>query len=94
MPKKKYTFLIILLCITLIPIDVMAASFSKNEVINMCGWDQMPAVMPKLTSALYLIIRLLIPVVLIVLGMVDFLNGIMAQDKDKMSKPPKLFLNY
>lgn len=92
--KKKISYLI-LLCIMLLPITtVMADGFSSNEVISACGFGKyIPSKLPNFTSGLYNIVKLLVPVILIVMGMIDFTKAMMSSDEKKMKDSQKKFIN-
>lgn len=90
--KKKISYLL-LICLMLIPIiGVKAAGFSSDNVIPACGFDYMPSRLPKFTSGLYNIVKLLVPVILIVMGMIDFTKAMMANDEKKMKDAQKSFI--
>lgn len=92
--KKKISYLV-LLCIMLLPITtVMADGFSSNEAISACGFGKyIPSKLPHFTSGLYNIVKLLVPVILIVMGMIDFAKAVMAGEEKKMKESQKRFIN-
>ena len=95
MPKKKWKYLVIFIAfIFLINISgAKASGFSDDNIINICGFDNVPARLPKITSTLYNLAKLLTPVVLIVMGMIDFTNALMQGDQQKQKKSTKKFIN-
>lgn len=95
MPKKKCKYLVIFIAfIFLINIGgVEAAGFSDDNIINICGFYNVPARLPKITSTLYNLAKLLTPIVLIVMGMIDFTNAVMQGDEQKQKKSTKKFIN-
>lgn len=90
--KKKISYLL-LISLMLIPIvGVKAAGFSSDKVITACGFDYMPEKLPSFTSGLYNIVKLLVPVILIVMGMIDFTKAVMANEEKKMKDAQKSFI--
>ena len=92
--KKKISYLI-LICVMLLPvINVSAGGFSSNETISACGFgDYIPKGLPNFTSGLYNIVKLLVPIILIVMGMIDFTGAVMASEEKKMKDSQKKFIN-
>ncbi|MBE6160161.1 MAG: hypothetical protein E7157_03850 [Lactobacillales bacterium] len=91
--KKKISY-IILLFIMLLPItSVLADGFSSSTTIKACGFDYMPSKLPNFTSGIYNILKLLIPVILIVMGMIDFTQAMMSSEEKKMKDSQKKFIN-
>lgn len=87
---KKRLILIITL---FIPNIAMAASFSSDKYYkNVCGLENVVSEnIPALTSGVYNIIRVLIPVILIIMGMIDMFSAVVASDEDKMKKAQNKF---
>ena len=82
--KKK----LILIITLFIPNIVSAASFDVGET-TVCGMSNLPATLPDFTSTLYTMIKVIIPVILIIMGMVDMFSAMSASDQDKMKKAQK-----
>ena len=49
--------------------------------------------LPKFTNALYDILKIATPVIIIITGMLDILKAVSAQKEDEMKKAQKKFLN-
>lgn len=88
---KKFLNMMILVFMFCFITQVKAGSFSTNEVIEVCGFDYVPDKLPNFTSSLFNIIKVLVPIILIVMGMLDFTKAMMASDEDKMKKSQKSF---
>lgn len=86
---KKKTFGIILAFLMCYTVTVKANSFSTYDVITACGFDYLPSKLPNFTSGLYNILKILVPVILIIMGMLDLTRAMMASDEDKMKKAQK-----
>lgn len=91
--KKKISY-ILLICLTIIPLNyVYASGFSTNETISACGFDKyIPAKLPNFTSSLFNILKIVVPIVIIVMGMIDFAGAMMANDEKKMKEKQKKFI--
>ena len=84
--KIKYIALITLL---MLPNIVLAAGFDVGTT-NVCGFS-LPKTLPHVTSILYNLIKILVPVILVIMGMVDMLSA-MSSDEKGMSKSTKKFI--
>ena len=83
--KIRYSFVVISLFVVNIN-SVLAAGFIDNSegTIKICGFNNMSPRVPVFTSGLFNIIRILVPIILIIMGMTDFLKAVMASDEDKV----------
>ena len=92
--KKKIKYIITFVAGFVITNNVLAASFyNENEgTMNICGLDNMSPRIPAFTSGLYNIIKILVPVILVIMGMIDFTKAVMASDEEKMKKSQKTFI--
>ena len=91
--KKKIIYSVLFLLLFLVFTDnVLALGFSSNVKVKMCGFDGVPNNLPKFTSGMYNLIKILTPIILIVMGMIDFVNATMANDEQKMKKAQKKFI--
>lgn len=91
--KKKSLILIVLLAFIINFNVVSAANSFSSETISACGFDYMPSKLPNFTSGLYNIVKLLVPIILIIMGMIDFTKAMMASDENKMKDSQKKFIN-
>ena len=92
--KKKIKYIITFVAGFVITNNVLAASFyNENEgTMNICGLDNMSPRIPAFTSGLYNVIKILVPVILVIMGMIDFTKAVMASDEEKMKKSQKTFI--
>lgn len=91
--KKKISLVLITILAFVVNINLVGAANSfSNGYLPACGFDYMPTNMPNFTSGLYNIIKLLVPIILIVMGMVDFAKAVMASDEKKMKDSQKKFI--
>lgn len=59
-----------------------------------CGnIGQIPAKGPELVHMFILIAQIAVPIILVILGMIDFAKGIMSQKEDEIKKGQKTFIN-
>jgi surface polysaccharide O-acyltransferase-like enzyme len=60
-----------------------------------CGNGMMtdiPVLIPKVVSIAYTVIQIAVPVVLVIMGSLDFFKGISAQKEDEIKKGQQLFI--
>lgn len=92
--KKKISLLLLTILVFVININgVSAANSFSGGTLQACGFDYMPAKLPDFTSGLYNVIKLLVPILLIIMGMIDFTKAVMASDEKKMKESQKKFIN-
>lgn len=85
MRKNKKSMLIYTIFISLISTSVFA-----RECFT-CGGTYFPTAIATLVRNLYNLVKLLVPVLIIIMGMVDLLKAVMASDEKKMEESkPKL----
>lgn len=92
MKKKMSLILIILITFTFNMNLVGAANPFKSGTINACGFEYLPSKLPNFSSNLYDFIKLIVPIVLIVMGMVDLFRAMMANEISKMKDIQKKFV--
>lgn len=61
-----------------------------NTVSQDCGW--LPPATVQLIANIYTIIKFLVPLLIIIMGSIDFLKAVMAQQDDQMKKAQSAFL--
>lgn len=66
-------------------------SFTSGGTIKACGVE-LPENLPGFTSKLYDIVKLMVPVVIIILGMFDFLKATMANKEENAKKEKEKFI--
>lgn len=91
--KKKISLISIGIMTFLINFTIVNAenSFSGGTTVA-CGFEYMPDRLPGFTSGLYNIVKLLVPVILIIMGMIDFTKAMMASEEKKMKDAQKSFI--
>lgn len=89
MKKKLIYGAFFLLAFMFIVNPVYASGFSSDVRYNVCGINNVPDNVPKLVSGLYNLIKIGVPILIIVLGIVDLLGAVSAADVDKMKKQQK-----
>lgn len=65
--------------------------FSEDETVKTCGFE-LPARLPHFTSQIYDIVKVMVPVVIIILGMFDFLKVVMANKEENAKKEKDKFI--
>lgn len=81
--------------INLIFIDIVRAETYNNysDTNVSCGsLGNIPSALPKVTSIIYNIIRIGVPILLVIFGMIDLVKGIMASKEDEMKKGQQIFI--
>ena len=76
--------------------DKMSCAYSNYESGSVtCGGNfltKIPKIVPKITSLIYKIIQISVPVVLVIIGSIDFIKCIVAQKEDEIKKGQQLFI--
>lgn len=62
-----------------------------NEYI-VCGDNSIPAPVPPITRVIVLVLQIVLPLVIIIMGSVDFLKAVVAADQDKIKKTQNQFI--
>ena len=58
-----------------------------------CGkLERIPKGLPKFTNVIYKLVKVIVPIILVVMGMVDFLKAVVASDEKQMDTNPKNFM--
>lgn len=65
----------------------------KGEKISCGNIGQIPAKAPELVHMFILIAQIAVPIILVILGMIDFAKGIMSQKEDEIKKGQKTFIS-
>ncbi len=99
--KKNLKLFIIMFALSVITLSVGINSVYADDVYNnydpnaskvSCGnIANIPGVLPKTISVLYIIIQILIPILLVILGMLDLLKSITASKEDELAKARSMF---
>lgn len=91
--KKKISLISLSLFMFLFGISSISAKGFSSTSKTACGFEYMPSKLPHFISSLYDIVKLLVPIILIIMGMVDFARAVMASDEKKMKDSQKRFIN-
>lgn len=85
---------LLLITILFIPMIVNAAGFSSNNYYeNVCGLENVvPYAIPKITSTLFTLLKILVPVILVIMGMIDMLSAMSSSSQDGMKKSQSRFI--
>lgn len=67
-------------------------NYDKNAVVKCGGITDIPAMVPKVTSIIIMIIQIAVPIVLVIMGIFDLIKAIMAQKEDEIKKGRQIFL--
>lgn len=99
--KKKKILLFLAILLLLIPLNV-SAEMTTDEVKNMftgsttCGGITsftFPSLLPNITSTVYTLLKVAVPAILIIFGMLDMFKAASSQKEDEMKKAQKKFIN-
>ncbi|MBR6690844.1 MAG: hypothetical protein IKL65_05880 [Bacilli bacterium] len=95
--KKKVLIVSFILLINLIFIDIVGAETYNNytSAVTSCGngmLTKIPTMVPKVISIIYTIIQIAVPIVLVIMGSLDFMKAITAGKDDEIKKGQQLFI--
>ena len=85
--KKKILFIIMLFCILVPVLEVSAVT--KVSCGNITG---IAAKIPELTSFAMTMIQIAVPIILVIVGSLDFFKAITAQKEEEMKKGQQIFV--
>ena len=85
--KKKMLFIVTLICMFVPVFNVCAVT--KVSCGNITG---IAAKIPELTSFAVTIIQISVPVILVIVGSLDFFKALSAQKEDELKKGQKMFI--
>ena len=91
--KKKFIYMIVAICIFIVNCNnVNAANFFSNTTKkDVCGLGLSGSV-PTFTHGIFNILKILVPIILIIMGMVDFAKAVSANDEKKMRESTSSFI--
>ena len=86
----KYFILVSILCYIGIP-KILAANESTlySEV---CGVEDIPASLPIFVSNIVKLLKILVPIILVIMGMIDFARATIASDEKQMKESQSRFI--
>lgn len=89
MKKKVLLILVLLLCVMYVP-SVFAANI--HSCSNSLGNVMIDEKIPNTVSTIITVIKIAVPVLLVIFGMLDLMKGITAQKDDEIKKGQQLFI--
>lgn len=63
-----------------------------DELVKCGEIEDIPGALPRVTSIIYILIQVLVPVVLVILGMLDLTKGVMSQKEDEIKKGQQVLI--
>ena len=89
--KKKVLFIVLIICLFVLGINpVLAANIASCE--GAVGGAIIDEKVPNLVSTAILVIKIVVPVLLVIFGMLDLVKGVTAGKEDEMKKGQQLFI--
>ena len=89
--RKKVLFVVLIVCLFVVGVSpVLAANIASCE--GAIGNAIIDEKVPNLVSTAILVIKIVVPVLLVVFGMLDFVKGITAGKEDEIKKGQQLFI--
>lgn len=88
MNKKRFIKVIVLSLIALFP----SYSILAIEKVSCGNVTAIPKKIPELTSDIITILQIAVPIILIVMGSIDFFKSVVAGKEDEMKKNQKMFV--
>lgn len=89
--KKKVLIIFLIICLFVIGINpVLAANIASCE--NSIKGAIIDEKIPNLVSTIITVIKIVVPVLLVIMGMLDLMKGVTAGKEDEMKKAQGLFI--
>ena len=90
--KKKLAYLVLIISIFMTNSSVSAVDiFGASDKKDVCGLS-LSSNVPAFTSGIFNLVKILVPIILIVMGMIDFAKSVMANDEKKMKDSTTTFI--
>ena len=89
MKKKVFMFLILLLCVLYVP-SVFATSISGCSTL--LEGIEIDMKIPNTVHTIIVVIKIVVPILLVIFGMLDLFKGITAQKEDEIKKGQQIFI--
>ncbi len=86
---KKIKYIIITLLLSLIPMLNVEAAMTKVTCGNLGG---VASKIPELTSYIVTIVQIAVPIVLVIMGTIDFIKGVTSQKDEEIKKNQQMFV--
>ena len=90
MKKKVFMFLILLLCVVCVP-NVLAAN-NISGCQTLLPDIEIDMKIPNTVHTVYVVIKIVVPILLVIFGMLDLFKGITAQKEDEIKKGQQIFI--
>lgn len=88
MKKIKYLLFTLLMVLVSTPV-VYAGEYTKYI---QCGSSALPAPIPGMTRAIVLLLQIVLPIVIIIMGSIDFMKAVGSSDPEKIKNGQKQFI--
>lgn len=95
--KKKLMLFYVMLASLLPIITVNAEQYNNFDptAIKSCGdglMTNIPGILPQVISTIYTVVQIAVPVVLVIMGSLDFMKSVSAQKEDEIKKSQMIFV--
>lgn len=92
--KNSFKYIFLFICMFILLENVSAAGFMNNidQKYVICNNTDIPYGIPYIVHNIVNLIKIGIPIVLIILGMVDFLKAVIASDEKQMKDAQTTFI--
>ena len=89
--RKKFLYFVLIVCLFVMGVSpIMAANIASCE--GAIGDAIIDEKVPNLVSTAILVIKIVVPVLLVIFGMMDLMKGITAGKEDEIKKGQQLFI--
>ena len=87
---KKIKYLLFTIAIVLVSTPVVYAGEYTKYI--QCGSSSLPAPIPGITRAIVLLLQIVLPIIVIVMGSIDFMKAVGSSDPEKIKNGQKQFI--
>ena len=88
--KNKIKYIIFTMLLLVTPIMTVFAEDYTTYIV--CGPTRIPEIIPSITRVIVKILQLVVPIVLIIFGSLDFAKAVMSNDSEKIKNGQKQFI--
>ena len=88
---KKKLLIMLMLFYTLFMFNISYV-LAVNDKVSCGSIGSFNKKIPELTSWIFLIIQVIVPVILVILGVIDFVKALTSQKDDEIKKGQKIFI--
>lgn len=89
MKKKKMLFIVLMLCLLYVP-SVFAVNITGCE--SLIPGAVIDAKIPNTVHTIIVVIKIAVPILLVIFGMLDLFKGLTAQKEDEIKKGRQIFI--